>query len=74
MKPFLENTLLLMQSLWYLAGITLLILLAVWFHQDVQSQRAAHDRAEVRHDQLLYESRQALLDHQRAMERLNQPR
>lgn len=70
MKAILEHVVLLMQSLWYLAGIVFLLFLATLFWQNLQAQNAAHVRAEQRSDQLLYESRQALLDHQRAMERL----
>ena len=70
MKPILENVVLLLQSLWYLAGITFLIVLALIFWQNVQAQNAAHIRAEQRTEQLLYESRQALFDHQRTMEQL----
>ena len=70
MKAYLEHAVLLMQSLFYLTGIGVLVLLAVLFWHTAQSQHAASVRAEQRTDQLLYESRQALLDHQRAMERL----
>lgn len=77
MKAYLEHAVLLMQSLWYLTGVGVLILLAVMFWQNVQAQNAAHLRADAylqqslyRSEQLLTESRQALLDHQRAMERL----
>jgi len=81
MKAFLENTALLLHSLWYLTGIVVLILLATMFWQNVQAQNAAHLRGDAslqqslqRNEQLLNESRQALLDHQRTMERLSQPR
>ena len=70
MKAYLEHAVLLTQSLLYLTGTSVLVLLAVLLWQTTQSQHAASIRAEQRTDQLLYESRQALLDHQRAMERL----
>jgi low affinity Fe/Cu permease len=70
LKSLLENLALLMQSLYYLTAIGVLIVLAIMFWQNVQAQNAAHARAEQRHEQLLYESRQALLDHQKQMERL----
>lgn len=77
MKSFLEHTVLLMQSLSYLAVITFLVVLALWFQQSMSAQTAYHEREDAkllaslhRSEQLLYESRQALQDHQRQMERL----
>lgn len=70
MKAFLEQAVLLAQTLWYLTGITVLIVLALWFHQSMQAQLASQSRAEARSDQVLFESRQALYDHQQQMQRL----
>ena len=77
MKAFLESTVLLTQSLFYVTGITFLVVLALWFQQSMQGQQAYHEREDAklqqslhRSEQLLYESRQALQDHQRQMERL----
>ena len=70
MKALLEQAVLLAQTLWYLTGITVLIVLALWFHQSMQAQQAAQTRAEARSDQVLFESRQALQDHQQIMQRL----
>ena len=57
--------------------LVVLVVLALWFQQSMQGQQAYHEREDAklqqslhRSEQLLYESRQALQDHQRQMERL----
>lgn len=70
MKPFLENLVLLMQSLYYLTAIAVLIFLAILFWQTMQAQNRYHNREDAKLEESLRRNELLLNDHVQQMQRL----